>query len=355
MPMQRTSSGPTDRARGRSRSLLLGLLGILASFAVVDWGRVVEVVRQRQRGFLFFADAYVWRPGEEVERISPGNGIFYQPCIRPDGRAVAFAGATDGPPRIWIRDLETGSLRAVTPETSAALHPAYSWQGDRIAFASDRAAPGPPLEVRELEVGGEPSRAFERTFHVFTMDADGGDVRRITSRAGFDSRPAFSPDGATIVFVALPSTAKATPSLMTVPADGSAAPTLLHHGLRPYRPWYSADGRWIHFHTIGPRPHRLMRIPAEGGTAVPVVAEGFFERAHGSFVDPSGEVLWTHAFREGRWSIWEVPLEGGEPRRIEVPGFEEAFHPTRSVDGRIAFDVPVLWHTRRELSRCLRF
>ena len=36
--------------------------------------------------------------------------------------------------------------------------------------------------------------------HIYVMDADGSDVRQVTSGTTYDSDPSFSPDGSRIVF-----------------------------------------------------------------------------------------------------------------------------------------------------------
>jgi TolB protein len=308
---------------------------IVLAALVVDWGQVQRAIMQKRENYDFLADAYVWYPDGRVERVTPGDGIYYQPHLNPDGTDLVIAGAAHGPPRIWRADLKTGAFTALTPADSAALHPVYSWQGDRIVFISDRDAEGPPIEVSELAHGGRPHRL--RNFNVYAMDRDGSNVVRVTRGAYDDWRPAYSPDGKTIVFV---SGRGGRDGLWTVPADGGAEPHLLRQEGRSYRPWYSVDGKEIFFHTIGPDPHRLMRMPATGGEAVPVLEDGVFGRVHGAWADPDGVHLLVHAGLNGHWGIWELSLDGAPPHELVPPGFDEAYHATRSHDGILAFDLP---------------
>ena len=32
----------------------------------------------------FYTDVYAWYPDSRVKKISPGDGIYFQPCIHPD-------------------------------------------------------------------------------------------------------------------------------------------------------------------------------------------------------------------------------------------------------------------------------
>mgnify|MGYP006193081727 CR=1 FL=1 len=57
--------------------------------------------------------------------------------------------------------------------------PAWSPDGGQIAFESDH----------------------DGDMEIYSMNADGGDVKRLTSRSGPDGGPFFSPDGSLIVYV----------------------------------------------------------------------------------------------------------------------------------------------------------
>ena len=87
------------------------------------------------------SDIYVWMAGGEVHRISPGDGIYYQACIHPDGSDVVYSGNRDGPPQIWRADVATGSLKSLTTSTSGARHPAYGADGSKIVFTSGPSCP----------------------------------------------------------------------------------------------------------------------------------------------------------------------------------------------------------------------
>jgi hypothetical protein len=62
--------------------------------------------------------------------------------------------------------------------------------------------------------------------------------------------------------------------------------------------------------------------------------------SHGPFVDYNNDTLLMHSTRNGEVGIWELPLDGSEPRQIILPELEEMVaHATRSKNGIIAFDV----------------
>ena len=331
------------------------LVALAALVVLVDVPALVLLARQQAIAFPFYADAFLWDPANDaqpVRRLSSGQGIFYQPCIRPDGQRIVFAGANWGAPRIWVADARGGAPRALSTPDAAALHPVYSWDGRTIAYTSDAASAQPTVGVHELTRGGRPTRV--QPFHLYVMDGEGGPPRQLTRGRVTDMRPSFSPDGRHLVFVS--NRERKFDSLWIVPTDGSEEPRLVFDEHRVYRPWYAADGTALFCHQIGSDVrHRILRIPLDGGEPVEVAPE-FFESAHGSFAEPHGRSLLVHAERDERWNVWEISLDAERaPTRVDIPGFEEAYHATRGIDGRLAFDVPRWVSRSRELTRCVRF
>lgn len=68
---------------------------------------------------------------EEVDEI-------FNPTWSPDGRRVAFTGQAHGLTDLYVLDLTTGQVQALTHDPWADLQPAWSPDGQRIAFATDR-------------------------------------------------------------------------------------------------------------------------------------------------------------------------------------------------------------------------
>ena len=285
----------------------------------------------------FYTDVYAWYPNGDVKRISPGDGIYFQPCIQPDGTHVVYYGNSTGPPRVWIANLNSGEIAALTPPESNARHPVFDWEGELIAFSSDQVFDQKHETVEEMTPSGETQP--DSHFNIFIMDADGKNVRQVTKGLYNDERPCFSPDGKFITFVSNRADRKS--GLWTVPVDGAKDPWPLLEDGWGYRPWYSADGRWIFFYTNINRRHRICRVPAEGGKIMPL-ANDIFKLSHGPFADPSGAVLLVHAIKEGDFhGIWEIPLNGDAPRQLKPPGFEKIHHghATRATNGTITFDA----------------
>jgi TolB protein len=285
-------------------------------------------------GLGFFADVYVWFPDGRIQRVSPSkNGIYYQPHIHPDGSQVVFFGNETGPPRIWKADLTRGEVVALTPPNIGARHPAFSWDGSQIVFASDMKSGQEPELVEQINGKGKPPKGL--VLHLFVMDSDGQEIRQVTFGPYQDQRPCFSPDGETIVFV---SNRSGEMRLWSVQVNGGSEPRMLQSHGWGYRPCFSTDGQWVFFFTNVNGRHQICRIPSKGGKIEPLLNDDR-GTSHGPFADPSGEILLIHSTRGGSWGIWELPLDGSFPRFVQPPGFEEAHHASRAKNGIMAFDV----------------
>ena len=178
------------------------------------------------------------------------------------------------------------------------------------------------------------------------MDVNGQHRRQITFGNYQDQRPAFSPDGQSIAFV---SNRSGSNRIWIVPADGSAKPKPLQDTGCGYRPWFSSDGKTIYFFSFIDQRHQICALDINSGSVTPLKNDSIGS-SHGPFFDDSRYVLLMHSYRSGKWTLFELPLDGGSPRSIQPPQFEEALHVTRSSNGIIAFDVPHISELRKMAS-----
>jgi len=108
-----------------------------------------------------------------------------------DGRYVAFFARRDGNTDIMIVDVDGSHPRNLTTHFATDETPSWSKDGARLAFQSDRNDPRP---------GDRTSDEWNFNFGIFTIAADGGDVREITGVETNDENPSISPTGHQIVY-----------------------------------------------------------------------------------------------------------------------------------------------------------
>gem|GEM_PF-1079115 len=323
-------------------SALLAILFIFSGFLVLD-----HVFAQEKSEKLMLKAVYVMFPDKTVKHISPtpGEGFYATACIHPEGKAVVFSGGARGYSRIWKYDFAEDKTMPITPNSFVSVLPSYSWDGRLVVFSADRDLDQKRYDMYEIGrsidgnygfLGGIPD-----ALNLYVMDANGNNIHQITRGRFQDTRPAFSPDGKTIVFRSnRGGEADGWPRMWIVPSDGSEDPEPLLSDTWCGRPWYSVDGRTIYFFTDVKGRHTLCKMPALGDTWEPLANDIVGSSSHGPYADLDGKHLWYHCEVDGLWCVYKLPLDGAEPVRFVPPEFENAHigHATRASNGYITFD-----------------
>ena len=301
--------------------------------------------RRRRRWRLRRSAVFAWMPDDIVRDVSatPGRGYYALPCVHPEGHSVIFHGGTSEYSRIWHTDLDTGVSAPLTSDAVVACSASYSADGEYITYCADDVANHQPYTMEKavraypgtgIYFGGLPN-----WMSIFVMKADGTDVRQLTSGRYRDIRPAFSPDGKTIVFLRHPGTPKALRTMWQISVNSRESPQPLITDVSVGRPWYSTDGTSIYFFTEVNGRNTLAVIPSQGGPWQPLANDTLGDWSHGPYCDPDGKHLWYHCGINGS-SICRLPLDGGDPVTLEPPGFSEhsCAHPSNSRNNVVAFD-----------------
>jgi len=144
--------------------------------------------------------------------ISPDSLDAGEAVLSPDGRTIAIVLQPDGRrARIFLMDPDGQNIRQLVPEPSGRFGislgyrentPRWSHDGRHIFFFSDR----------------------EGNYDVFSVRADGTDVRRLTTDGNIDWRPAPAPDAPMLAFERV--VAPGDSDVFVALADGSGASAL---------------------------------------------------------------------------------------------------------------------------------
>ena len=150
-------------------------LGIVSPRISPDGGAVA---------FVALGDLWLMRIGSPPENLTKDRFLDAEPAWSPDGTRLAYS--TDrggGLLNLWIRDLRTGEDRQLTRLPTSAMSAAWSPDGSRIAF---------------LDVD-----AIWRRANVSVVDVATGAVTRIHPSSFGPGAPAWSADGRRVVVAAL--------------------------------------------------------------------------------------------------------------------------------------------------------
>ena len=132
------------------------------------------------------ADVDIWKirnDGSDALNLTPDsdtNEAF--PDFSPDGRRIVFRSMRDGNAEIYLMNADGSDARRLTRHEATDTMPAFSSAGDRVAFTSFR------------------DGNFELYTIAFDEDGRPGRPERLTSSAGHDMHPRFSPDDEWVLF-----------------------------------------------------------------------------------------------------------------------------------------------------------
>ncbi len=198
---------------------------------------------------------------------------------------------------VYEVDLKTKKLKALTHQMGYDAEGSYSPDGKKILFASNRTGYLEKLEGDDLKLfEKDPSSQME----LYSMDADGKNVKRLTHALGYDGGPFYNFDGSKITwrrFNRLGTSAE----IWVMDADGKNQKQITQLNSMSWAPFFHPSGDYIVFTTnkLGYQNFELYIVDTEGKNQP--IRVSFLEDFDGLPVfSPDGsKIVWSHKDSKG--------------------------------------------------------
>lgn len=201
--------------------------------------------------------------GSNKRMVSPNHGAHTCSYFFPDGKRIMFASTQHLDGDCPSKPETPAGARYVWPLYPYDIYTANADGTDLVRITTNPKYDAEPVvspDGKQIVFGSQRDGDFD----IYIMNADGSNVRRITDRVGYDGGPWFSPDGTKIVWRAwYPETEAeraqwkdcmeknyilAFPlSLWVMDADGSNKRMILSNGATNFAPSWHPDGKRIIF------------------------------------------------------------------------------------------------------------
>ena len=295
---------------------------ILASIVVLVLTPLMGVVdAQAQIAFMskrdgnFNPEIYVMdADGKNQRRLTNNRHEDWSPSWSPDGKRIVFFSNRDGHVmggiptfEIYVMDADGGNLQRLTNNPDGDWNPSWSPDGKRIVFSSRRDG---------HVMGGIP------TSEIYVMDADGGNLQRLTNNPDGDWNPSWSPDGKRIVFSSrrdghFIGKAGITEEIYVMDADGGNEQRLTENRKNDLLPSWSPDGKRIAFASDGKGNFENFEIyvmDADGGNLQRLTNNP--DDDWSPSWSPDGERIAFRSKRDGNAEIYVMDADGGNQQNL---------------------------------------
>lgn len=233
--------------------------------------------------------------GSGVVNLTNHPAQDFDPAWSPDGSKIAFGSNRDGAScnSLYVMNADGSGVRRLTTGAFCDNRPSWSPDGLRIAF-----------ERCCSDEGSD----------IYLIQADGTNPRQLTGGGLFISdQPSWSPDGSRIAFERYSSLGGELPDIYVIRVDGTGLTRLTTNPLHDMYPAWSPDGSKIALMSYGDGGNAEIYVMNPDGTGLVNLTNNPAPREFGPAWSPDGTRIVFLSHRDGNDDVFVMNADGSGP------------------------------------------
>ncbi len=247
-----------------------------------------------------------------LEQLTTSPAMDVDPAWSPDGSKIIFESDRSGSPEdIWVMDSNGSNQQRLTYWPERERFPKYSPDGTKIVFM----------------------RQYGSQYNIWVMNADGNNPVQLTTDPADDRIPCWTPDGSKIVFESLRSGGG---DIWIMDPNGSNKVRLTTDPARDAHPAVSPDGSKISFCSLRTGDWELWVMNIDGSDQEQLTFEPGPDLYPAAWRNDSNMMLYVRGWNY-ETDLWIMNDDGTNKRQLTFVAGDNSMPAWSPVEDKIAF------------------
>lgn len=184
--------------------------------------------------------------GKLLSQLTKEPGYDAEATVSPKGDRIVFTSMRTGDLELFTMNIDGTDVKQITSDLGYDGGAFFSPDGSKLVWRASR--PKTPEEIKEYQDLLKEGLVKPTDMELYVANADGTDIRKITSLGKANWAPFFHPSGKKLIFASNHQTGRGFPfNLFMINLDGTGLTRITHDGTFDAFPVFSNDGKYLVF------------------------------------------------------------------------------------------------------------